>query len=79
MFFDILAPDAPSRDHVIPRVRLKKMLPSSKLLETNIKLAHRWCNSHRGDRAVKSAEAEMYATRLQEVVEEYLLELEAKQ
>lgn len=45
------APMSPSKDHVIPRKRIRKRLKkgsiSEKELAGNTRPAHRWCNSHR--------------------------------
>lgn len=76
MNFDLLAPNAPSRDHVVPRSRLKNMVVTEAFLGSNIRLAHRFCNSHRGDRAVDPNNRDEYVNRLAEALEEYELERE---
>lgn len=79
MDFDLLAPDAPSRDHVVPRSRLKGMKVDESFYGSNIKLAHRFCNSHRQSRAIRDTDREEYVTRLAEAMEEYDIEQEARE
>lgn len=68
------APNAPSRDHVVPRSRMKKLRRPNKELPNNIRLAHRWCNSHRQTRALGALDEAEFIQRLAEAMEEYELE-----
>jgi hypothetical protein len=79
---DPVAPNAPSRDHVVPKSRLKKMKLPSKMKDrdfhdfngANIRLAHRWCNSHRQSKAITALDKAEFVQRLAEAMEEYELE-----
>lgn len=61
------APDAPSKDHVVPRSVFKKNLReySVEFFRGNIKLAHRYCNSERQSREVDLKDADSYRRGLE--------------
>lgn len=42
------APMSPTRDHIIPKARIRRKRPADKVLSKNIRLAHRYCNNKRG-------------------------------
>lgn len=60
------APNAPSRDHIVPRSQFKGKIDELKqeFFENNIKLAHRFCNSERQSRDVQEGDAETYQWKL---------------
>lgn len=82
---DLESPAAPSRDHVIPRSRLKKMPRLADDAEyhdenrRNIRLAHRWCNSHRQSKTLRDEDRPEYVKRLALAVEEYEEERQARE
>lgn len=53
-------PSAPSRDHVVPRSVFKKDYDrlNIEFFRTNIKLAHRYCNSERQSREIDELDPE---------------------
>lgn len=67
---DSLEPIAASRDHVIPKARIRKGNYSQKQLKNNVRLAHRWCNHEKGNR-VNPPEVDTYAERLIDAQVEY--------
>lgn len=66
------APNAPTRDHYVPRARFRKGVKVN--LQTNTRLAHKYCNNHRGTKKVRVSERELYAAGLAEAQEKFDLE-----
>lgn len=65
MYVEPNHPAFPSRDHVIPRRVKGKGVPGV------LKLAHSFCNSHRGHRKLGKCKARIFKERLAKAVEEY--------
>jgi hypothetical protein len=60
-------PSAPSKDHVVPRSVFKKNYASYpvEFFRSNIKLAHRYCNSERQSREIDEIDPESYRQGLE--------------
>jgi 5-methylcytosine-specific restriction endonuclease McrA len=72
------SPMAASRDHVIPRARLRKRTYDQSELRNNLRLAHSWCNGQKGCR-VHPPEKDTYAEGLIDAQLEYEVKEEQEQ
>lgn len=54
--YDEQSPISPSRDHVVPKSKLKRRNAPQGDFANNKKLAHKWCNEHRGNKSPKEPE-----------------------
>lgn len=65
--YELGAPNAPSKDHFIPRSVFKSNLSelTDDFFSNNIRLAHRHCNSERKSSDVHEHEAELYRVKLE--------------